>query len=252
MIDLHSHLLPGVDDGSRTVEQSVSVLRAMAQRGITDLCLTPHLSATRTRRGIPGAHDVAFAALCAAAPTDVRLHRGVEMMLDCPLPDSVDGRQFTVGGTRYLLVEFTRQVSIEAVANGLRHLVSRGLIPLVAHPERYACCTVELVHFWREIGARMALDATTLLRPRTRGDRARAILAAGLADVVAGDNHGDDRFISVAYEELVREGGGAQAEQLAVGNPAAILADRPTEPVPGFRLATSLLQRFKSLLERDE
>ena len=48
MIDLHSHLLPAVDDGSRTVEQSVGVLRRMAGLGITDVCLTPHLRANET------------------------------------------------------------------------------------------------------------------------------------------------------------------------------------------------------------
>ena len=46
MIDLHSHLLPAVDDGARTVEQAVAVLGTMAQHGVTGICLTPHLTAT--------------------------------------------------------------------------------------------------------------------------------------------------------------------------------------------------------------
>ena len=67
MIDLHSHLLPGVDDGSRTVEQSVTVLRRMAELGITDVCLTPHLRANETATAPPARHEEAFAALRAEA-----------------------------------------------------------------------------------------------------------------------------------------------------------------------------------------
>jgi len=77
VIDLHCHLLPGVDDGSRTVEQSVRVLTAMQESGVTAVCLTPHHTIGRLSQGLPPSHDDAFAALSAAAPDGVRLHRGV-------------------------------------------------------------------------------------------------------------------------------------------------------------------------------
>ena len=85
MIDLHSHLLPAVDDGARTVEQAVAVLGTMAQHGVTGICLTPHLTATEAEAGVPPAHDAAFALLTARAPTAPRLYRGTELMLDRPL-----------------------------------------------------------------------------------------------------------------------------------------------------------------------
>lgn len=62
MIDLHSHLLPAVDDGSRSVEQSVKVLFEMARQGVTDVCLTPHLKSGRAEAGPPPAHNGAFEA----------------------------------------------------------------------------------------------------------------------------------------------------------------------------------------------
>ena len=77
MIDLHSHLLPAVDDGSRSVEQSIKVLERMAREGITAVCLTPHLRATRAEAGPPAAHDQAFDALRTQAPPMPQLHRGV-------------------------------------------------------------------------------------------------------------------------------------------------------------------------------
>ena len=114
MIDLHSHLLPGVDDGSRTVEQSVGVLRQMAERGITDVCLTPHLRAAETAHGPPRRHDEAFDALEAQVPPLPRLHRGAEVMLDRPLPIGAEGiRRVSLRGSRYLLVEFPRLVAAD-------------------------------------------------------------------------------------------------------------------------------------------
>ena len=85
MIDLHCHLLPGVDDGSRTVEQSVRVLTTMRESGVTAVCLTPHHTIGHLSRGLPPGHDAAFYALSAAAPVEVTLHRGVELGLGAEL-----------------------------------------------------------------------------------------------------------------------------------------------------------------------
>ena len=140
MIDLHSHLLPGVDDGSRTVEQSVAVLRRMAELGITDVCLTPHLKANDTASAPPPPHEQAFAALRPKAPKLPRLHRGAEVMLDRPLPqDGAALRRITLGGTRYILVEFPRLVAADAVTNALTRVRDGGLVAILAHPERYSC-----------------------------------------------------------------------------------------------------------------
>jgi protein-tyrosine phosphatase len=250
MIDLHSHLLPGVDDGSRSVEQSVEVLTRMGAAGITAVCLTPHLEASRAERGIPRAYDAAFAALNAAAPSAVALHRGVELMLDRPFPAAAAAnRALTLGGTRYILVEFTRMAADNAVYNALTHIVSLGLIPVLAHPERYACCTPQAASAWKTTGALLQVDANTVFMPRTRGDRARALLAAGLADILAADNHGDTRSLAAPYASLAEAGGEEQADLLLVRNPEAILADAATEMVPPLTLRTSLLSRLKQLLD---
>jgi protein-tyrosine phosphatase len=100
VIDLHSHLLPAVDDGSRSVEQSIKVLGAMAEQGVTDVCLTPHLQAGRAEAGPPPAHEKAYEALRLQAPSSPRLHRGAEVMLDRPLPREVAlVRNVTIGGS---------------------------------------------------------------------------------------------------------------------------------------------------------
>ena len=250
MIDLHSHLLPAVDDGSRSVAQSVKVMTAMAAQGVTDVCLTPHLRAGQLAAVPPASHDEAFAALQAAAPALPRLHRGAEVMLDRPLPTREDGaRRFTLGGTRYLLVEFPRMVAYDTVTIALTRVVEAGLMPLLAHPERYACCSPEAVARWRDLGARMQVDATTLLSTQSRGQRARGLVAAGLADILAADNHGDDRLIGTGRKFLEAQDGAQQAELLTVINPRAILADQPLVAVPPVEIRRTWMQRIRQLLE---
>lgn len=249
MIDLHSHLLPAVDDGSRTVEQSVGVLRRMAELGITDVCLTPHLRANETVDAPPDRHDDAFAALRAEAPDLPRLHRGAEVMLDRPLPLEPDRmRRITLGGTQYILVEFPRLVAVEAVTNALTRVRDAGLTPVLAHPERYGSCSVEAVAYWRSLGARMQVDATTLHSPQTRGQRARQLVAAGLADILAGDNHGDERTIAAGADFLRALDGNAQAELLTVANPSAILRGEPLVEVPPLAIRRTWMQRLRQLL----
>ena len=120
MIDLHCHLLPAVDDGSRSVDQSVRVLEEMARQGVTDVCLTPHLPAGRAESGPPITHQRAFEELRAQAPAAPRLHRGAEIMLDRPVTRPVAlARNVTLGGSRYMLVEFPRLVAHDTVTNAL-------------------------------------------------------------------------------------------------------------------------------------
>ncbi len=250
MIDLHSHLLPAVDDGSRSVEQSVKVLLEMARQGVTDVCLTPHLPAGRTEAGPPLAHNRAFEALRSQAPQMPRLHRGAEIMMDRPLTRPVAlARNVTLAGTRYVLVEFPRLVAYDTVCSALSQVVEQGLTPLLAHPERYSCCSPEAVRYWRSLGCKTQVDATTLLTSQARGQRARLLVAEGLADILAGDNHGDGRTVATGARFLRAQNGFDQVDLLVRRNPAAILSDGELSPVPPLRIRQSWISRIKQFLE---
>jgi protein-tyrosine phosphatase len=253
VIDLHSHLLPGVDDGSRTVEQSVRVLGELAEQGLTDICLTPHLRAGQASEGPPAAHERAFAALATQAPDLPRLHRGAEVMLDRPLTADLERlRRVTLGGTRYILVEFPRMVALDTVTTALRRVLDLRLIPVLAHPERYSCCSLEAVTRWRSLGAYMQVDGPTLATRQARGYRARDLVAHGLADIIAGDNHGDQRSIAQGHGFLLAQDAPEHAELLTRTNPGAILADGDLTPVPPVSIRSTWIQRLRGLLERDQ
>lgn len=247
MIDLHSHILPAVDDGSRSVSQSVRVLEQFVRLGVTDVALTPHLLASRAGEGFPEEYEKSWAELLPVVPGGMTLHRGAEVMLDRPLSPAMRNRKVTLGGTRYLLVEFTRMVPAEIVARALRDVMDHDLVPVLAHPERYSSCTVETVRAWRQLGAVMQVDATTLTQPRARGDRARAIVQAGLADILAGDNHGDERCITTAVDWLAEHEGADQAMLLLDANPRAILRDEALYEVDPLPIRTGLLSRMRRI-----
>ena len=251
MIDLHSHLLPGVDDGSRTLAQSVAVLATLVEQGVEAVCLTPHLLASNAVTGTPRGHDRIFEELRAAAPAEIALYRGAEVMMDRPLDPRVgQDRAVTINQTRYLLLEFPRLVTAHAVEQALIGVTGAGLVPLVAHPERYWCVSPALAQHWKELGAVLQVDGPTLLSPRPRGDRARLLVAHGLADIAAADNHGDDRSLRPVQDALVEMAGSQQAELLLAANPRAILEDRVLEPVPPLSWRLSIVARLRSLLDR--
>jgi protein-tyrosine phosphatase len=251
VIDLHTHLIPGVDDGSRTVEQSVEVLERFAKQGVTAVCCTPHLRASEADDPPCGPMDDLLAELRDAGPPSVQLSRGFEVLLDVPDPDLAEPC-LSIAGTRYVLVEFGRLVSAVASVEVLEYVVAQGRIPLLAHPERYIVCSPELGRRWQEVGAVLQLDATTLLMESRRADRARALLQAGCAGIVASDNHGDRRTVFAALEWLGRHGGARQAQLLAVENPTAVLAGEPVAPVPAMRIRTSMFTRLKDVLVRGD
>jgi protein-tyrosine phosphatase len=247
VIDLHTHLIPGVDDGSHTVEQSVDVLQHFAHQGLTAICCTPHLKASEAAEAPCDDMDSLLADLVDAAPPTPTLCRGFEIMLDVPNPQLGD-RCLGLAGTRYVLVEFGRLVPADASVEILERVVGQGMVPVLAHPERYAVCTPELGRRWQQAGVVLQVDATTLLADSRRADRARALLEAGCASIVASDNHGDARSVAIAVEWLRAHGGAVQAELLAVENPRAILADEPVRAVPPFRVRRSLYTKLKDFL----
>jgi protein-tyrosine phosphatase len=222
----------------------------MARLAVTDVCLTPHMQASRAEYGPPPAHERAFEALRAQAPWNPRLHRGAEVMLDRPLTRPVAlARNVTLGGSRYILVEFPRLVSYDIVTSALTQVVNLGLIPVLAHPERYTSCSADSVRHWRAIGAKMQVDATTLLASQARGQRARQLVSEGLADILAGDNHGDDRTVATGARFLTAQDGAEQVDLLTARNPAAILEDKELSPVPPLRIRQSWMRRIKEFLE---
>jgi protein-tyrosine phosphatase len=247
MIDIHSHLLPGVDDGSRTSEVSVEVLRRFAQDGVTLVVCTPHLNASAAASAPWPRHLEILDALRAQAPAVPALRLGWEIMLDMPGVDLTDPA-LTLGDSRALLVEFNRGGIPPGATGELRRIARSGRTPVLAHPERYFGCTLDLVREWRDAGVVIQTDAAVLLGKGVPSRMARAMLAEGLVDLLASDNHGDRRSLGAARDWLEAQGAGDRIALLTTENPRRVLADEDPLPVPP--LPRSLVERVRGLFGR--
>jgi len=247
VIDIHSHLLPGVDDGSPSIEVSVPVLQRFGADGVQLLVCTPHLNASRAASAPYAEYMAILDELRAAAPAVPALTLGWEIMLDAPGVD-LTAKELTLGNSRALLVEFTRGGLPMGATAELRRIARAGRTPILAHPERYFGCTLALVREWRGMGVVIQTDASVLMGRGLPSELARRMLAEGLIDILASDNHGDSRSLGAAREWLQDHGAEEQLDLLLHGNAERVLADEDPLPVPQFR--RSLLDNVKRLFGR--
>ena len=188
MIDLHTHLLPGVDDGAATLEEALPVLARFAADGVTVVVCTPHLDASMAHAAPVAEHAVLHAQLAARAPAGLTLRTGWEIQLDLPGVD-LTSPTLHLGGSTAALVEFANMTVPPNSAKEIYRLRMSGVVPVLAHPERYRGATVELVEEWRGAGAVTQLDAAMLFGRAPMCKLARTLLQAGLIDCIASDNH---------------------------------------------------------------
>ena len=247
MIDIHSHLLPGVDDGSANIETSIAVLQRFARHGIEVLVCTPHLQASRASEAPYEHHRQLLAELIAAAPATPELRLGWEIMLDRPGCD-LSAPELRLGGARAVLVEFPRAYLPVGTTDELDRIRRSGVVPVVAHPERYYGCTIDTVRSWRDAGAVIQTDATMLLARGPMTELAKSLLEAGLVDCLASDNHGDRRSLAAARVWLEEMGALEHALILTHANASRLLADEPTLPVPPLPLGRGVVHRLRELL----
>ena len=249
MIDLHAHLLPAVDDGSPSFDVSVAVLERFASAGVSSVACTPHLDASRIGTAPHEEHARLRAELQQRAPAGMTILSGWEIMLDVP-GISLDDPRLGIGGTDVVLVEFGRQALPPNSAEELLRLSMSGVIPLVAHPERYVGCSVDLVREWRRVGAVTQVGASSPLRSGARGRLALALLREQLVDTLASDTHGDHRSLAPARDWLLEVSGSRAAELLTRENAARILERREPLAVPAIEARPGMLERLRELLRR--
>jgi protein-tyrosine phosphatase len=246
MIDLHSHLLPNVDDGSRSIEVSVGVLEKFASDGVELVVLTPHLSASRLADAPYDRHVELLEALRAAAPAVPELRLGWEIMLDEPNRD-LRAPHLALGGSRAVLVEFPLSGVPVQGGDELYRIRCSGVVPVLAHPERYWGCTAKQVNGWRQAGAVIQMDTAGLLGKGRIARLSRELLEEGLVDMFSSDNHGDSRTLATARDWLREVSTPEHAELLTRTNAKLLLEGEPLASVPPLPATTGIFGRFREL-----
>ena len=239
MIDIHSHILPGLDDGSESLEESVEMLRQAAAAGTADIVASPH--ANQDYAFDPLVVERKIGELQAAAGDAPRIHYGCDFHLTLENIDDAlrSPGKYSIDHRGYLLVEFSDFLIPKTTGQIFARMMHVGLRPIVTHPERNQLLQRRLpeLEAWVAQGAHLQVTAQSLLGRfgKTAKECAHELMGRGLVHFVASDAH-DTKRRTTALDEprrYVDERFGPEAGlRMFEENPRAVLAGVPLTAVP--------------------
>lgn len=198
MVDIHTHILPAVDDGAEDLNISLLMLLRAKEQGITCVFTTPHSSAFDEQ---PQQTLKAFQQLCSKAAQllpEIQLYLGCEVYCEVDwIPEVLanlrSGKYPTMNGTKYVLMEFSRWVQPDAAVLCVEGMILAGYIPIIAHVEyyRYLQSNIALVQRFRELGAKIQLNVGSLSDEMDESTKAwaRGLVLERKADFLGTDAH---------------------------------------------------------------
>ena len=243
MFDLHMHILPGVDDGAKTMEEAVEMARVASENGTEAVLATPHRRDVTERLSVQEVQELmtVFKARLEGEGIGLRLLLGMENHLDIDLPGELSsGRALPMNGTRYALVELPFFGSPNYLDEVLFQIQVQGITPVLAHPERIEAVqkNPELLVGFVERGMLSQVTAGSFLGYFGGGVKrvTHTLLRRGLIHLIASDAHVPrgprspnlTRAVAVAAAVVGQE----RANAMVVDTPRAILDDMPVEVEP--------------------
>ncbi len=210
MIDIHAHILPGVDDGSKNIEFSIKMIEKEILDGVDAIILTPHVQSTVSKFE-PSAHLPIFEELKAEVKKrnlKIDLYLGAEIFFRPFI--NTDFSKLTMAGSKYILVEFSpyNDTPIEEIIYDLTRM---GYIPIIAHVERYKYLELEDYFKIKESGALFQMNTTAILGSDSKYFKKGIInmlLKHQLIDFISTDTHNMDIRLpnmKEAYEYLKKQ-----------------------------------------------
>jgi protein-tyrosine phosphatase len=243
MIDIHSHILPEVDDGSSSLEESVEMCRCSAEDGVRVMVATPHAHDGVHRTHARSVLEEKIALLNERTGGNPRVELGCELRFTHDLVNQVRGGETapSIAGGPYVLVEFPHSLVPPGSDRVLFELITNGFRPVIAHPERNQLLMTEPDRFYALVdnGVLGQLDAGSITGQF--GKRvlraARVMLESGLVHAIASDCHNTRNRLpglSAALEAAGDIVGQEYATAMVSANPGAIVRGEviPSCPTP--------------------
>ena len=240
MIDIHSHIIFDVDDGPKTLEDSRRLLEESYRQGVRTIISTSH-----RRKGMFETPEEKIAAnfkqvqeLAKQVADDLTVLYGAEIYYTSDILKKLEEGTFPgLRGTKYVLIEFSMNTPYKDIHSALGNVIRLGMIPVVAHIERYHCLendedrVSELIN----MGCYMQVNSSNVLKPKLFGDRYKFMkkrvqffLERDLVHFVASDMHNlDDRppYMQKAYQIVAKKYGAERAEELFKTNQEILLSN---------------------------
>lgn len=233
LYDIHCHILPGVDDGARNMEESLWMLNKEYREGVRNVILTPHFR-----------YDMFEPHLNIVTRQFMQLRRaamnigeeGMRLYLGCELHSSMDmveclkkGRRLTLAGSRYVLVEFSNEDEKSYIEERIRNLLMNGYIPIIAHVERYKATRNDIGFLMelKQMGAYIQINADTISGQEGFGARtfAKKVMKQGILDFVGSDGHRKNERIPEigrCVAKMEKTMGSEYVKKIFIGNPRKI------------------------------
>ncbi len=270
MIDLHCHILPGIDDGARDMGVALQMAQTALEDGIRAIVCTPHITpgiydndAVGIRKAIGN-----FAEHLRKAGIELSIHAGADIRISPDMGERIrTGAWPSIAGTRYFLFEPDHNVAMPGMLDLAKRLLRDGLVPVLTHPERLRWIEshYERIYGMRKMGCVIQITAGAITgRFGKRAQRwAERMLVDGLVDVIATDAHNMHRrppLLREGFEAAAALVGRESAWAMVHDTPLKILEDRPLGRVRnggaqernGARIPgkheTSLLRSLKRML----
>lgn len=137
MKDIHSHILPGIDDGARNVEESIKLLEKFYDNGVTDIILTPHYI-YNSNYNSNNKEKMLLLNEINKKYKKVNLYLGNEVYISDNIPELIKQNEIsTLNNSKYLLIELPMNSEIKNLDSIIFDIMRNGIIPIIAHPERY-------------------------------------------------------------------------------------------------------------------
>ena len=233
-IDIHSHIIYGVDDGAKTREESINYLHEALKNGVHSIICTPHIchgnieKIEKIKKNFLDIREY-------AQSIGINLYLGTEILMTSTTTELLRRKRLrSLDGKNYVLVEFKRNenVDIENLIYMLEELMDFGYTPILAHPELYLNYkSISYMKKIKESGVLLQLDATSIYKKTTTNDIykfSKKLLKEKLIDFVASDTHCNVKrnyiTYSRAYKKISKKYGREYANILFVENPKQILS----------------------------
>lgn len=213
MKDLHSHILYGIDDGAKTLEDSINMLKEASNHGVTDIVLTSHYIKESRFAANQEKRKKIFNELkekIQEQNIDINIYLGNEVYIDEGIPELLTEEVSTINDTNYMLIEFPLNYEYSMLDEVIFELKSNGIIPIIAHPERYICYYDNLDFFKELIKEGCILQGNIASLEKKYGKHARKMLIKLLKNdmikLLGSDSHHpeDFKYVKGAEKSLLK------------------------------------------------
>lgn len=238
-IDIHSHVLWDIDDGSKDIDETVDLCDMAWRSGTSDLFVTPHLIYWENSGDLLDERDwkcEKLSEILEDEAIELKIHKGFEILCDDEIFEIKYFKPYTLCGSRYILIEFDFfKTSVDDVIAWCTYLITFGLVPIIAHPERYQffLSEEEAIDKLSEMGVLFQINSGSAAG--MFGSRvelfAEKMINTGYADFIGSDAHDlimrntDIDFCLENYEDVNVE----QLERILFHNPMKIIKDEQIE-----------------------